>query len=176
MNNNTFTPGLTPNTVCASDGRVLTVPDGWVLLPPGDAALTRRVKAAGDHWIVQEKKGRKVFSRGVWAPATTIDQIREKLKEERTDMFTNCSSVSAIGSMPSSQGCQAALAIVLTSRKTGLGFRVFRMRQVVQRRRQLLQHDPASSKLQHHTKTVGGDADKLLADSVMGPRRYRAGC
>jgi len=35
---------------------------GWVLLPPGDAALTRRVKAAGDHWVVAEKKGRKVFA------------------------------------------------------------------------------------------------------------------
>jgi hypothetical protein len=54
-----------------------------LLLPPGDAALTRRVKAAGDHWIVQEKKGRKVFSRGVWAPATTIDRIRAELDAER---------------------------------------------------------------------------------------------
>src|SRR5271166_779942 len=52
---NTFTPGPAPNTVRAADGKILTVPDGWVLLPPGDAALTRRVKAAGDHWIVQEK-------------------------------------------------------------------------------------------------------------------------
>jgi hypothetical protein len=54
---NTFTPGPTPNTVRAADGRVLTAPEGWALLPPGDAALTRRVKEAGDHWMVQEKKG-----------------------------------------------------------------------------------------------------------------------
>jgi hypothetical protein len=47
------------------------------------------VKAAGGHWIVQEKKGRKIFSRGVWAPATTIDRIREELKTERsTEAFT----------------------------------------------------------------------------------------
>src|ERR1700685_1680245 len=59
----TFTPGPTPNTVRAADGNVLSVPEGWILLPPGDAALTRRVKAAGDHWVVAEKKGRKVFSR-----------------------------------------------------------------------------------------------------------------
>ena len=52
MSVNTFTPGPTPNTVRAADGRVLTAPEGWLLLPPGDAALTRRVKAAGDHWIV----------------------------------------------------------------------------------------------------------------------------
>jgi hypothetical protein len=80
----TFTLGPTPNTVKAADGKVLTVPAGWVLLPPGDAALTRRVKAAGDHWVVQEKKGRKVFSRGVWAPAATIERIRAELEAERS--------------------------------------------------------------------------------------------
>ena len=41
------------------------------------------VKAAGDHWVVQEKKGRKVFSRGVWAAAATIDKIRAELEAER---------------------------------------------------------------------------------------------
>jgi hypothetical protein len=84
-----FTLGPTPTTVRAADGRVLTPPEGWVLLPPGDAALTRRVKAAGDHWTVQEKKGRKVFSRGIWAPATTIKRIRAELEVERsTDGYT----------------------------------------------------------------------------------------
>jgi hypothetical protein len=79
----TFTPGPIPTTVRAANGKTLTVPDGWVLLPPGDAALTRRVKAAGDHWVVQEKKGRKTFSRGVWAPETTINSIRSDLEAER---------------------------------------------------------------------------------------------
>ncbi len=55
-----------------------------MLLPPGDAALTRRVKQAGEHWVVQEKKGRKVFSRGVWAPAATIERIRAELEVERS--------------------------------------------------------------------------------------------
>jgi Uncharacterized conserved protein (DUF2293) len=81
---NTFTPGPAPNTIRAADGRVLTAPEGWILLPPGDAALTRRVKVAGDHWIVQEKKGRKIFSRGVWAPAVTIERIRAELEAERS--------------------------------------------------------------------------------------------
>jgi hypothetical protein len=84
MTHNVFTPGPTPNTVRSADGNVLTVPDGWVLLPPGDAALTRRVKAAGEHWVVQEKRGRKVFSRGVWAPAATIDRTRGELEAERS--------------------------------------------------------------------------------------------
>lgn len=59
-------------------------PEGWILLPPGDAALTRRVKAAGEHWVVQEKKGRRIFSRGVWAAETTIDKIRAELEVERS--------------------------------------------------------------------------------------------
>lgn len=84
MSQNTFTPGPTANTAQAADGQVLTVPHGWVLLAPGDAALTRRVKAAGEHWVVQEKKGRRVFSRGVWAPAATIERIRAELEAERS--------------------------------------------------------------------------------------------
>ena len=81
---NIFAPGPTPNTVRATDGKVLSAPNGWVLFPPGDAALTRRVKAAGDHWVVQEKKGRKLFSRGVWASASTIERIRAELEAERS--------------------------------------------------------------------------------------------
>jgi hypothetical protein len=81
---NTFTPGPTPNTVRTADGQVLTVPEGWTHLPPGDAALTRRVKAAGEHWVVQEKKGRKVFSRGVWTSAATVERLRAELEAERT--------------------------------------------------------------------------------------------
>jgi hypothetical protein len=34
--------------------------------------------------VVQEKKGRKTFSRGVWAPAATIDRIRAELEVERS--------------------------------------------------------------------------------------------
>src|SRR5437660_7218682 len=83
MSSNTFAPGPIPNTVRAADGKVLTPPEGWVLLPPGDAALTRRVKAAGEHWVVQEQQGRRVFSRGVWAPAATIDRVRAELAVER---------------------------------------------------------------------------------------------
>ena len=78
----TFSPGPTPNTVRAGDAMIVTAPEGWTLLPPGDAALTRRVKEAGNHWVVQEKKGRKVFSRGVWAPAATIGRIRADLEAE----------------------------------------------------------------------------------------------
>jgi len=84
MPDSVFAPGPLPNTVRSADGKVLTAPEGWTLLPPGDAALTRRVKAAGDYWGVQEKKGRKIFSLGVWAPATIIEKIRAELEAERS--------------------------------------------------------------------------------------------
>lgn len=77
-------PGLQERTVCTPDGQTLQVPDGWALLPPGDAGLTRRVKAAGPTWTVQEKKGRRTFSRGVWAPADRIASIQADLVAERS--------------------------------------------------------------------------------------------
>src|SRR5689334_7719958 len=81
---NTFAPGPTPDTVRSPDGRILTVPAGWSLLPPGDAALTGRVKKAGEHWVIQERKGRKIFSRGVYAPAATIERTQAELAAERS--------------------------------------------------------------------------------------------
>ncbi len=84
MATETFLPGPQPNTVRTLSGQIRAVPNAWELLPPGDAALTRRVKAASEHWVVQEKVGRRVFSRGVWAPCETISKIREELAAERS--------------------------------------------------------------------------------------------
>ena len=78
-----YFPGPRPDTVLTADGTVRSVPAGWALLPPGDAALTRRVKAAGSHWAVQQRKGRRTYSFGVWAPAHTIEQIRAELEAQR---------------------------------------------------------------------------------------------
>jgi hypothetical protein len=41
------------------------------------------VKAAGPTWTVQEKRGRKTFSRGLWAPGATVEQVRAELDAER---------------------------------------------------------------------------------------------
>ncbi len=76
-------PGRRPGQVRTKDGENVRIPADWVLLPPGDATLTKRVKAAGPSWTVKEKKGRRTFSRGVWAPAETIAQERERLDAER---------------------------------------------------------------------------------------------
>src|SRR5947209_9300283 len=78
-------PTHDPRRLRAEDGTLLTPPPGWALLPPGDAGLTRRVKAAGPSWTVEEKRGRKKFSRGVWAPAAHIEAARQALEGERAD-------------------------------------------------------------------------------------------
>ena len=77
-------PGTTNRSVSIGGGQELDVPKGWDLLPPGDAGLTRRVKAAGPSWTVKEKKGRRTFSLGVWAPKDRIAAKREELELERS--------------------------------------------------------------------------------------------
>lgn len=61
------------------------VPDDWGLLMPGDAALSRRIKQDGPTITVIEIKGRKRFSRGIWAPAHRIAALRAELQQERAD-------------------------------------------------------------------------------------------
>lgn len=78
-------PCSVPRRVLDRDGRVLTVPDDWTLLPPGDAALSRRIKEDGPTWTVIELKGNKRFSRGIWAPGVRIAALRSALALERAD-------------------------------------------------------------------------------------------
>jgi hypothetical protein len=79
----TLAPTADPRVFVAPDGRRVTPPDGWACLPPGDAGLTRRVKAAGPSWAVVERRGRKLFSRGLWAPRAHIEHARAALEAER---------------------------------------------------------------------------------------------
>jgi len=76
-------PGPRPRTVRTPDGEILAPPDDWILIPPGDPGLTRRIKAAAPTWTVQEKKGRKTFSQGVWVSAQVVEPIRQTLAAER---------------------------------------------------------------------------------------------
>jgi hypothetical protein len=70
--------------VRTAEGQTISVPEEWELLSPGDAALTRRVKAGGPTWTVQEKRGHRTFSRGVWAAAERIAALRAELAAERS--------------------------------------------------------------------------------------------
>lgn len=54
-------------------------PDGWELLPSGDAFLTRQVKATGHYWVLFRPKGRGQHRRqlGLLAPIEAIAAARE---------------------------------------------------------------------------------------------------
>ena len=139
----TYSPGPKSRTVRAANGKVLSVPSGWELLPPGDAGLTRRVKADGEHWLVKQKKGRRNFSKGVWAPAATISRIRAQLETERSSesyakrqasaarrrekvqkqyvVEFQASVVSFLGFHPSHSELQQKLASAVTAHATPVG-------------------------------------------------------
>lgn len=74
-----------PRHVLTPQGEILAVPEGWALLPPGDAALSRRIKADGPCWVVKQPKGRKVYSHGIWAPAERIEFLRTQRAAEQAD-------------------------------------------------------------------------------------------
>lgn len=76
-------PHSHPRKVVSLEGSVLSIPEKWALLSPGDAALTRRVKAAGPSFTVKEKKGRRLISLGIWADKECIELNRLKLLVER---------------------------------------------------------------------------------------------
>lgn len=69
-------PAFPYDRVRLEDGTKVSPPEGWALLKPGDATLTRRVEAAGPTWTVETKKGRRTMSLGIWAPAETIESLR----------------------------------------------------------------------------------------------------
>ena len=78
-------PSSKPGHVLSLEGKLLKVPQGWGLLKPGDAALSRRIKKDGPSWTIKEAKGRKMFSQGILAPAHRIEALRRELAAERKD-------------------------------------------------------------------------------------------
>jgi len=78
-------PSSLPRHVLGADGLVLVVPSDWILLPPGDAALSRRIKQDAPTWTVIEMKGRKRFSLGIWASAVRLAALQADLVVERQD-------------------------------------------------------------------------------------------
>lgn len=76
------------NTVIDENGAVLTPPDHWSFQPAGDAGITRKITAKGMFWRVQVKKGRRMISKGVWAPSETIQQaVKEMTATRATDSY-----------------------------------------------------------------------------------------
>ncbi|MGL4293720.1 MAG: DUF2293 domain-containing protein [Bacteroidales bacterium] len=82
-----LTPGPS-NTLLDEQGNVHTPPPSWQFLPAGDAGITRKVTAKGEYWRVQVKMGRRLISKGVWAPATTIAEAKRDMEGVRqTDAY-----------------------------------------------------------------------------------------
>jgi hypothetical protein len=84
MQSRVLAPTSDPRVFLAPDGSRCSPPLGWACLPPGDAAITRRVKGAGPSWAVIEKRGRKAFSKGLWAPRENIEAARASVLATRT--------------------------------------------------------------------------------------------
>jgi len=78
-------PSGKPNHVLGPKGELWQVPEGWELQAPGDAALSRRIKKEGPSWTVKERKGRKIFSHGIWAPSLKITELKSQLEQERSN-------------------------------------------------------------------------------------------
>ena len=85
MDNNKRIVKPGPNgSLVGEKGERLTPPRDWIFLPAGDAGITRKVTAKGLFWRVQIKKGKRLISKGIWAPATTILQAQQDVKEIRS--------------------------------------------------------------------------------------------
>lgn len=69
-------------------GNCVEPPVNWKFLPAGDAGITRKITAQGVFWRVQFKKGRRIISKGVWAPANTIANAKTEVTATRsTDTY-----------------------------------------------------------------------------------------
>lgn len=69
-------------------GEPMRIPHGWKFLAAGDAGITRKVKAKQQYIKVEYKKGRRTYSKGIWAPAEIIIAATNIVTETRsTDAY-----------------------------------------------------------------------------------------
>lgn len=64
-------------------GKAVIPPEDWEFLPAGDAGLTRKVTAKTGVWRVQARMGRRMISKGIWAPAMIIAEARREVEAQR---------------------------------------------------------------------------------------------
>lgn len=77
--------GTRPGYFVTFEGKEMKLPEGWAVLPPGDAGLTRRVKKAGPHWVVKDLYKKRWISKGVLALRETINSLAVEIAAERED-------------------------------------------------------------------------------------------
>lgn len=66
------------------DNRLINPPEGWVFVESGDAGLTRRLKAAGDYWLVVHRRRNRIEALGLWIAADILNDVKAKLEMERS--------------------------------------------------------------------------------------------
>jgi hypothetical protein len=81
--NKIVTTGLN-GTLRDENGERMSPPEGWVFLAAGDAGLTRKVTTHGVFWRVQARMGRRLISKGIWAPGEMIALARQEVEAVRS--------------------------------------------------------------------------------------------
>ena len=79
----TVRPGLKQGTVLSESGKELIPLQDWAFLKAGDAAVTKSVKAKGETWVVQVRKGRRMISKGIWAKESHIRESQQEVEAKR---------------------------------------------------------------------------------------------
>lgn len=75
-------------TYCDALGKQVTPPEGWLFLPAGDAGITRKVTKTGNFWRVCYLKGKRTYTKGIWAPAALIRLAQSEMEAIRqTDQY-----------------------------------------------------------------------------------------
>lgn len=59
------------------NGFKVEIPEGWLFVPAGDAALTRKITARKRYFRLQVKKGKRIQSKGVWAPERIVSEAKQ---------------------------------------------------------------------------------------------------
>ncbi|MBN2643116.1 MAG: DUF2293 domain-containing protein [Victivallales bacterium] len=65
------------------EGQEVKPPQGWTFVSSGDAALTRRLKAAGEYWLLVHKRKNRIEALGLWTGAD-VEAVRAMIEAERS--------------------------------------------------------------------------------------------
>jgi len=76
------TPGK-GNILIGENGEILHPPENWGFQHAGDTGITRKITSAGIYWRVQVKMGRRIISKGVWAPVEIIERAKQEVEALR---------------------------------------------------------------------------------------------
>ena len=67
------------------NGKLCAIPEGWIFVKRGDAALTRRIKKSSECWLQVYQHKNRLECAGLYAPEVLVNEIRNQLTLERQD-------------------------------------------------------------------------------------------